>query len=59
MKKTAYIQPCTTVVSLRSACLMVGGSNQFNGTNATINPNTMEGGDGSDAGSRRRSLWDE
>jgi len=38
---------------------MADGSNRFNGTNATINTETMTEGDGSDAGSRRHSLWDE
>lgn len=61
MKKTAYIQPLTYVVTIKTnGQLLQAASNKINedGSGAIINPETLEGGDGSDAASRR-TIWDD
>ncbi len=62
MKKMKYIQPQASIVLLASRSNMLEASNTFNGNSATVNPETMEEGDGSNAASRRRrhrSAWEE
>ena len=56
--KKYYIKPLTelSVISFEQA--MLAGSNKFDGNNTVINPGTMTGGDGSDAGSRGLSIRD-
>ena len=62
MKKTAYIQPLTYVVTIKTngQLLQAASPNKINedGSKAIINPETLEGGDGSDAASRR-TIWDD
>ncbi len=57
MKKLQYIQPQTTVVRMQTVH-MIAGSNEFNGTSAELNGDTMGENDGSDAASRRRNRND-
>jgi hypothetical protein len=58
MKKTQYIHPSTDVVLLETTGLLEL-SNTFEETgDVTLNPNTMNGGDGGDA-SRDFFIWDD
>ena len=59
MKKLQYIQPQTTVVRMQTVH-MIAGSNEFNGTSAELNGDTMDEGNGGDAASRRRrNEWED
>ena len=60
MKKMQYFQPQTEVVMIKTnAQLLEGSPNKVGDTNQVIiDPEKMEGGDGSDAASRR-SIWDD
>ena len=59
MKKTAYIQPATSVVLLHTVAGMLANSNQIGSDgNVNLNSSTMNDGDGSDA-SRYNSGWDD
>lgn len=56
-----YFQPQTEVVMIKTnAQLLEGSPNKIVGeaNSAIIDPDKMEGGDGSDAASRR-SIWDD
>ena len=59
MKKAAYIQPLTTIVSIASQVHLMAGSNIFDGDSTQLNPETMTEGNGSDASSRGFDLWDD
>ncbi len=56
MKKMKYIQPQTCLIQLKTMG-MLATSNTFSGDSVTLTPNSMTGGSGSDAASRR-DLWD-
>ena len=61
MKKMQYFQPQTEVVLIKTNTQLLEGSpNKIVGDSpsAIIDPDKMEGGDGSDAASRR-SIWDD
>jgi len=58
MKKTQYIHPITEVVLLETTGL-IALSNSIDGIgDVTLNPITMDGGDGSDA-SRGFFIWND
>lgn len=59
MKKAAYIQPLTTIVSIASQVHLMAGSNEFSEDSIDLNIGTMGSGDGSDASSRGFDLWDD
>jgi hypothetical protein len=60
MKKNQYIQPATIVDCVATAEL-IAASNCFTSEMESVNFNydTMNEGDGSDAASRRLSVWDD
>lgn len=61
MKKMQYFQPQTDVVLIQANTQLLNASaNKIQGEaeSAIIDPEKMEGGDGSDAASRR-SIWDD
>ena len=61
MRKKQYIQPQTNVVLLKTGLSMLAGSNEYRGEGPVdLNGETMTGGDGGDAASRRGySAWDD
>lgn len=59
MKKYKYIKPLTDVVTVNFQQHLLAGSNEIGDENIEINPETMGGGDGGDAGSRGGFFWDE
>lgn len=60
MKKMQYIQPQTEVDLMLPDTQLLTASNTINGDadDVILNPETMEGGDGSNAASRR-AVWDD
>ena len=56
MKKQQYIQPQTNVVLLKTGLSMLAGSINSNSIDLD---EIMGEGDGGDAASRRRSVWDD
>lgn len=58
MKKKLYIQPQSMFVGEETIDTLLTGSNTIQENNVTLYPETMEGGDGSDAASRG-SIWDD
>lgn len=58
MKKKLYIQPQSMFVGEETIDTLLVNSIVGDGNSAELNPETMGGGDGSDAASRG-SIWDD
>ncbi len=59
MKKVNYIKPLTSIVVVNFQNHIMAGSNGVDETgNVSLNPNSMEGGNGDDANSRG-GFWDD
>jgi len=59
MKRKQYIKPLATYDQMDSELGLLAASNKYEDESVELNGDTMEGGDGSDAASRGKSLWDD
>lgn len=59
MKRKQYIKPLATYDQMESELSLLAASNKYENESVELNGNTMDDGDGSDAASRGKSLWDD